>query len=112
MHQLGENIKTRQSPAYTHRAALSQTARTSSMLVNPYNAYDPLPRKCTLTPAVDRWTDVYDTLKSPTMIASFYGMNFDHMPELHWHFGYPVAMTVMLLGCLWLYRRLKRARWL
>ncbi|RZU37151.1 magnesium transporter [Fluviicoccus keumensis] len=51
-------------------------------------------------------------LAIPTMIASFYGMNFDFMPELHWHFGYPVAMTVMLLGCLWLYRRLKRARWL
>lgn len=51
-------------------------------------------------------------LAIPTMIASFYGMNFDFMPELHWHFGYPMAMITMLLGCLWLYRRLKRAKWL
>lgn len=51
-------------------------------------------------------------LAIPTMIASFYGMNFDYMPELHWHFGYPVTLIVMLLACLWLYRRLKGAKWL
>jgi magnesium transporter len=51
-------------------------------------------------------------LAIPTMIASFYGMNFEFMPELKWHLGYPAAMMVMLLGCLWLYRRLKRAKWL
>jgi magnesium transporter len=51
-------------------------------------------------------------LAIPTMIASFYGMNFEVMPELKWHYGYPVAMSVMLAGCVWLYRRLKRARWL
>ncbi|MDA8455260.1 DUF4815 domain-containing protein [Acidovorax sp. GBBC 3334] len=73
--QIGTNITTRQSPAYTHRAALSQTARTGSMLVNPYSAFDPLPRTVTLTPAVDRWTDVYDTLKAPTLIASWYNGN-------------------------------------
>ncbi len=51
-------------------------------------------------------------LAIPTMIASFYGMNFDYMPELRWHLGYPTAMIVMLCACLWLYRRLKRAKWL
>ncbi len=51
-------------------------------------------------------------LAIPTMIASFYGMNFDYMPELHWHFGYPATLIVMLLGCLWLYRRLKLAHWM
>lgn len=58
VHQIGQAIKTRQSPAYTHRVALAQNARTGSMLVNPYNAFDPLPRPVTLTPAVDRWTRV------------------------------------------------------
>ena len=72
VHQIGNAITTRQSPAYTQRAALSQTARTGSMLVNPYSAFEPLPRAVTLTPAVDRWTDVYDTLKAPTLIASWY----------------------------------------
>ncbi|PTQ89323.1 magnesium/cobalt transporter CorA [Agitococcus lubricus] len=51
-------------------------------------------------------------LAIPTMIASFYGMNFDNMPELHWRLGYPFAMLTMFVGCLWLYRRLKRAKWL
>ena len=51
-------------------------------------------------------------LAIPTMIASFYGMNFDYMQELHWHFGYPATLIVMLLGCLWLYRRLKLAHWM
>jgi hypothetical protein len=69
VHQIGTAIKTRQSPAYAHRAALSQLARTGSMLVNPYSAFDPLPRPVTLTPAVDRWTDVYDTWGLPTSVA-------------------------------------------
>ena len=72
VHQIGTNITTRQSPAYTYGTSISQTARTGSMKVNPYNAFDPLPRTVTLTPAVDRWTDVYDTLKAPTLIASWY----------------------------------------
>jgi magnesium transporter len=51
-------------------------------------------------------------LAVPTMIASFYGMNFEYMPELHWHYGYPLALGVMAAGCVYLYRRLRRARWL
>ena len=69
VHQIGSDIKTRQSPAFTHRPALSQPARTGSMLVNPYSAFDPLPRAATLTPAVDRWTDVYDSWGMPTNVA-------------------------------------------
>jgi len=48
----------------------------------------------------------------PTAIAAIYGMNFDHMPELRWEFGYPAVMVVILLTCLFLYRRFKRAGWL
>ncbi len=42
-------------------------------------------------------------LFTPTLIASIYGMNFDHMPELHWVWGYPFAVALMLLlgGGLW-----------
>ena len=36
-------------------------------------------------------------LFAPTLIASIYGMNFDHMPELHWAGGYPFALALMLL---------------
>jgi Mg2+ and Co2+ transporter CorA len=36
----------------------------------------------------------------PTMGVGVYGVNFDFMPELHWKFGYPLVMTVILLACL------------
>lgn len=51
-------------------------------------------------------------LALPTMIASFYGMNFEFMPELKWHYGYPAVLGVMAAGCLYLWRRLKKAGWL
>jgi magnesium transporter len=48
----------------------------------------------------------------PTLIASLYGMNFEHMPELGWRLGYPAAMLVMLVLAGGLYAYLKRVRWL
>jgi magnesium transporter len=48
----------------------------------------------------------------PTMIAGIYGMNFDHMPELHWTLGYPLALTVMTVVCAGLFRAFKRSGWL
>lgn len=48
----------------------------------------------------------------PTMIAGIYGMNFDHMPELHQPWGYPAAVALMALVCLALHRAFKRAGWL
>ena len=48
----------------------------------------------------------------PTMIAGIYGMNFDHMPELHWTLGYPLAIAVMAVVCGGLYRAFKRSGWL
>ncbi|QKW36501.1 magnesium/cobalt transporter CorA [Actinomadura sp. NAK00032] len=48
----------------------------------------------------------------PTAIAGIYGMNFDHMPELHWSFGYPLVIGVMAVACVLLFRRLRRSGWL
>ena len=48
----------------------------------------------------------------PTMLAGIYGMNFDHMPELHWSFGYPLVIAVMATVCVSLYRAFKRNGWL
>jgi magnesium transporter len=50
-------------------------------------------------------------LAIPTVIFSLYGMNFEWMPELKWRAGYPLAVGVTLLGCVFVYRRLRRARW-
>ena len=49
---------------------------------------------------------------APTLIGTVYGMNFDHMPELHWAFGYPLALILMLLLSVALYVMFKRRQWL
>lgn len=51
-------------------------------------------------------------LAIPTMIGGIYGMNFEHMPELGWTFGYPLVVGVMLTVCVLVYRKLKRTGWL
>jgi magnesium transporter len=48
----------------------------------------------------------------PTMIAGIYGMNFEHMPELKWTFGYPLVLLVMAVVCGSMFRAFKRAGWL
>jgi magnesium transporter len=48
----------------------------------------------------------------PTMVAGVYGMNFEHMPELSWRYGYPMAIGIMLVACVGLYRAFKRSGWL
>jgi magnesium transporter len=51
-------------------------------------------------------------LFAPTVIGTIYGMNFDHMPELHWLIGYPLALTLMVLICVSLYVLFKRRDWI
>ncbi|EQD82210.1 magnesium and cobalt transport protein CorA [Saccharopolyspora spinosporotrichia] len=51
-------------------------------------------------------------LFAPTLIGTVYGMNFDTMPELHWAFGYPFAIALMVVVCLALYAVFKRRDWL
>jgi magnesium transporter len=48
----------------------------------------------------------------PTLIASIYGMNFRHMPEFTWPFGYPFALGVMVLSAILPYLFFKRRGWL
>ncbi|MFI0353654.1 magnesium/cobalt transporter CorA [Actinomadura sp. 9N407] len=48
----------------------------------------------------------------PTMVAGLYGMNFDYMPELHWLYGYPAVMLVMVTICVVVYIRLRKSGWL
>ncbi|MDB5810074.1 MAG: magnesium and cobalt transport protein CorA [Betaproteobacteria bacterium] len=48
----------------------------------------------------------------PTMIAGIYGMNFEHMPELKWVYGYPLSIAVMTIIDGYLYFRFRRSGWL
>jgi magnesium transporter len=51
-------------------------------------------------------------LMPPTLIASIYGMNFKHMPELDWTFGYPMAILIMIVAAVLPYWFFKWKRWL
>jgi len=48
----------------------------------------------------------------PTMIAGIYGMNFKHMPELSWEFGYPLAVSIMVILDVFLFTRFRKAGWI
>lgn len=58
---------------------------------------------------VSAWAAI---LFAPTLIGTVYGMNFNHMPELHWTLGYPFAIALMLFTSLTLYAIFKRRGWL
>ena len=51
-------------------------------------------------------------LFAPTLIGTIYGMNFQHMPELHWLLGYPFALLLMAAVCTVLYLAFRRRNWL
>lgn len=48
----------------------------------------------------------------PTALAGIYGMNFEHMPELHLVWGYPAVLLVMAGVCTTLYVTFRRNHWL
>jgi magnesium transporter len=48
----------------------------------------------------------------PTLIAGVYGMNFQNMPELRWHYGYPLAVVAMIVIAVGLYGFFRRIEWL
>jgi magnesium transporter len=48
----------------------------------------------------------------PTVIGAIYGMNFEHIPELQWRYGYFVVIAMTAALCYFLYRRFKRVGWL
>ena len=51
-------------------------------------------------------------IAAPTLVGSVYGMNFTHIPELEWAYGYPYALTLMALSSLVVFVISKRAGWL
>jgi len=51
-------------------------------------------------------------LAVPTMVAGFYGMNFKFMPELSWHYGYPVVVVFTIGLCVLIFFMFRRSGWL
>lgn len=48
----------------------------------------------------------------PTLIATIYGMNFTHMPELQWTYAYPVALGIMVISTILPMLYFKKKKWL
>jgi magnesium transporter len=48
----------------------------------------------------------------PTMVAGFYGMNFKFMPELSWHYGYPIVVVATIAMCIFIFFLFRRSGWL
>ena len=61
---------------------------------------------------IKTFTVVSVALMPPTLIASIYGMNFEHMPELGWKIGYPLALAVMVATAVVPVWYFKRKGWL
>ncbi|UOE43315.1 magnesium and cobalt transport protein CorA [Agromyces larvae] len=84
-----------------YRDALSQILSVNSTLVAQRQNED--------MKKISGWAAI---LFAPTLIAAIYGMNFDWMPELHWAFGYPLALALMVGFALVLYWIFKRSKWM
>ena len=61
---------------------------------------------------VKKISALFGIIAVPTFIASVYGMNFDNMPELHWHLGYAYALALMALAVVALALFFRRIDWL
>lgn len=83
------------------RDALSQILSVNSTLVAQRQNED--------MKKISGWAAI---LFAPTLIGAIYGMNFDHMPELHWAFGYPLALGSMVVFGLALYGVFKYKKWM
>ncbi len=83
------------------RDALTQVFEVSSLFEQQ--------RQGIITRQLAAWAAI---LAVPTAIAGVYGMNFDFMPELRWHYGYFIVVGVMAALCGGLYLRFRRAGWL
>ncbi|MFW2513969.1 magnesium and cobalt transport protein CorA [Demequina sp. SO4-13] len=84
-----------------YREALAQILSVNSTLVAERQNED--------MKKISGWAAI---LFAPTLVAAIYGMNFQNMPELHWSFGYPLALGLMVGFSVVLYRVFKAKRWM
>jgi magnesium transporter len=83
------------------REALNQILQVNATLVSAQQNED--------MKKISGWAAI---LFAPTLIGAIYGMNFDHMPELHWAFGYPLAIGAMAVLAFGLWAWFKRRHWM
>jgi magnesium transporter len=95
-----------------HLARVSETIDSLDGLLS--NAFDALNARISVQQnddmrKISAWVAIAAV---STLIAGVYGMNFEYMPELRWHYGYFVAVGVMVAASVLLYRLFKKSGWL
>jgi hypothetical protein len=95
-----------------HLARVSETIDSLDGLLS--NAFDALNARISVQQnddmrKISAWVAIAAV---STLVAGVYGMNFENMPELTWHYGYFLALAVMVLSSLLLYRLFKKSGWL
>lgn len=98
---VGDHVRRIASMVEALREVLSSVFEASTLLEQQ--------RQGAITRRLAAWAAI---LAVPTAIAGIYGMNFDHMPELHWRYGYFLVVGAIALVCGVLYARFRRSQWL
>lgn len=84
-----------------HRDALAQILNVNATLVSQRQNED--------MKKISGWAAI---LFAPTLVGGIYGMNFQHMPELGWLLGYPMAIGMMIVVAVMLYVFFRRSKWM
>lgn len=98
---VADHIRRTTSMVETLRDVLSSVFEAGTLLEQQ--------RQGSITRQLAAWAAI---LAVPTAIAGIYGMNFEVMPELKWQYGYYTVVGIIVVLCVYLYVRFKRARWL
>lgn len=101
LQDVSDHLTRAQTEALELRHALSQILQVNGTLVSQRQNED--------MKKISGWAAI---LFAPTLIGAIYGMNFDSMPELHWAYGYPLAIGAMVLLAATLYVVFKRKNWM
>lgn len=98
---VADHVRRVSSRAASLRDILSSVFEVSNLLEQQ--------RQGVITRKLAAWAAI---LATPTAVAGIYGMNFEHMPELRWTYGYPAVLGLIVAICLGLYVTFKRTKWL
>ena len=109
---INDEIKPYLRDVYDHAARISDTTNTMGELLSSAMNVNLAMVSVAQNEVVKRLAGWAGLLAAPTLVASWYGMNFKNMPELGTEYGYFVLMGLTTAVCVGLYVILRRAKWL
>jgi magnesium transporter len=109
---IGEAAIVRMQDVYDHVLRVSELVESQRELVTGLLEANLAVASNRMNQVMKRMTSWGAILLGSTLIAGIYGMNFKHMPELHWYLGYPLALGMMLVLTAVLYTYFRRRDWI